>query len=305
MPSRAKALARLALQLRAQKFEWALNFHASPSSATLAFATGAGTRSIHFHGHKDKNRYSTVTVPGKGQLKPIIERDMDTVRALGIHVPAGRAPKLFLQEREKEKAIDRLKINNLTWPILGIALGASRPTKIWPIDRYASLAVKWCQETGGSVVVMGSLMEMPKFQEFLKSVDDELTVAIPSLTERAPLRSKISCEIGSPIREVAAVLSQCSVLVGNDSGPRHIAVAVGTPTVTLFGPEDPYEWHPYPTEQHPYFFTENLACRKDAMPGFKPWCGLYICVEEQHRCMTDLGVAQVFEQCKNRVKQVV
>src|SRR5690242_10024702 len=61
--SRARTLARMAFQLRKEKFDLAINFHASPSSATLAFASGAKTRSIHFHGHKDRNRYSTVVVP--------------------------------------------------------------------------------------------------------------------------------------------------------------------------------------------------------------------------------------------------
>src|SRR4051812_11587404 len=88
--SRAKALTRLALKLRRERFDLVVNLHASPSSATLCFAMGAKHRAIHFHGHKDRNRYSTVRIPGKGTLKPIIERDMDTVRALGIQIPEGK-----------------------------------------------------------------------------------------------------------------------------------------------------------------------------------------------------------------------
>jgi heptosyltransferase-2 len=102
--SRAKSVAGLALKLRREHYDTVINFHASPSSATLALATGARTRAIHFHGHKDKNRYSTVEIPGKGILKPIIERDMDVLRALGIHVPPGRLPKIYLFSQEKEWA---------------------------------------------------------------------------------------------------------------------------------------------------------------------------------------------------------
>src|SRR3712207_7304614 len=53
------------------------------SSATLARMSGAPARAVHFHGHNDRNRHSTVEVPGKGTLKPIIERDMDALRGLG------------------------------------------------------------------------------------------------------------------------------------------------------------------------------------------------------------------------------
>src|SRR5688572_20688992 len=49
MSARAKAVARLAIEMRKQRFDCVVNFHASPSSATIAFASGAATRSIHFH----------------------------------------------------------------------------------------------------------------------------------------------------------------------------------------------------------------------------------------------------------------
>src|SRR6185312_12395802 len=90
--ARARAAARYTWNLRKESYDLVVNFHASPSSARMALASGAGRRAIHFHGHQDKNRHSTYEIPGKGTLKPIIERDMDTIRALGLHVPAGRLP---------------------------------------------------------------------------------------------------------------------------------------------------------------------------------------------------------------------
>ncbi|MEK7690156.1 MAG: hypothetical protein AAB425_03960, partial [Bdellovibrionota bacterium] len=99
--ARYKTLARLGLHLRKEGYDCAVVFHASPSTATLAFAVGATTRSIHFHGHKDKNRHSTVEIPGKGTVKPIVERDMDTVRALGgPKIPEGKMPTLYLSMPE-------------------------------------------------------------------------------------------------------------------------------------------------------------------------------------------------------------
>lgn len=296
--ARAKALARTAFRLRHEHFDSVVNFHASPSSAMLAFATGARTRSIHFHGHKDKNRYSTVTVPGKGTLKPVIERDMDAVRALGIHVPAGRLPKIALQPAELADARARLAKLGFAGPVLGIGLGASRPTKSWPLERFAALAIDWCRAKPGacSLAVAGP-DEETEVHKFLLAIDDLLSATVPDAAERASIRSRISAENKLPVRQTTAVLGVLSAFAGNDSGPRHLAVAAGTPTVTLFGPEHPFEWHPYPVTEHPYFFVDNLACRRDADPGMPAWCALHECVAEQQKCMRQIGVDAVLAEC--------
>jgi ADP-heptose:LPS heptosyltransferase len=293
--SRARSLASLALKLRRQHFDTVVCFHASPSSATLAFATGARTRSIHFHGHRDKNRYSTVEVPGKGMLKPILERDMDAVRALGLHIPPGRLPEIRVLPVEQQSARKRLQDSGLPGPVLAIGLGASRPTKFWPADRYALLASRWCEETGGSAIAFMSPDEEPLGREFLRFAEEKV--------ERSEVRRRITIESRLGLRDLFATIQQASVLVGNDSGPRHIAVAVGTPTVTVFGPEDPFEWHPYPVERHPFFYVAGLPCRRDALPGYPPWCGLDVCVEQQHRCMRGVGVDAVFEKVREVAKQ--
>jgi ADP-heptose:LPS heptosyltransferase len=296
--ARAKAAARLALNLRKERFDCVINLHASPSSAMIAFATGARLRSIHFHGHKDRNRYSTVTVPGKGVLKPIIERDMDAVRALGLHVPPGRIPSIPLQSGEKARARDWLSRLGLSEPLMMIGLGASRITKRWPVERFASLAVEWASKKNGGVLAVAGPTESEDVMQFLKAVDTLLLVAVPDAQARAVIRSQITAENQLPLRQLAALISEASIFVGNDSGPRHLAVAVDTPTVTLFGPEHPFEWHPYPTDRHPYLFIDNLPCRQDALPGYPAWCGIEPCVVEEHRCMRTIGVDQVFAECE-------
>jgi ADP-heptose:LPS heptosyltransferase len=292
-----------AMKLRKQKFNSVINFHASPSSAKIAKLTGAKTRSIHFHGHQDANRYSTVTIPGKGILKPIIERDMDAIRALEIHIPAGRSPRVFVLPSESAEARADLQKLGLQKPVLGIALGASRPTKSWPIERFASLALDWCRKETGGVLAIAGPHEEQLVHLFLKAVDELLRVSILDQKLRAQIRSQITSQHKMPLRKTAAILSQLSVLAGNDSGPRHLALAVNTPTVTLFGPEDPFEWHPYPKEQHPFLFVEGLPCRKDADPGKPPWCGIAECVIEEHQCMKRIGVDSVLAECRRVVRK--
>jgi heptosyltransferase-2 len=295
--ARAKALTRLALKLRREKYDVVVNLHASPSSATLCFAMGARHRAIHFHGHRDRDRYSTVSIPGKGTLKPIIERDMDTVRALGIPVVEGKLPKLFLHPVEQTKARERLRLQGFEGKLLGIGLGSSRPTKTWAVERYAEVAVRWCRDTGGTAVAFVAPDERDRGLLFLKAVDEQLRLQIPEVGERATVRAKLGLETALDLRLLAALVAECTVFVGNDSGPRHVAVALGIPTVTLFGPEHPFEWHPYPVDRHPKFFIEPLECRRDGAPGMPAWCGLHTCVEQAHRCMAMIGTDAVLGEC--------
>lgn len=282
--ARAKTVASLGLKLHREHYDWVVNFHASPSSALLAFATGAKTRSIHFHGHKDANRYSTVTVPGKGIVKPNIERDLDTLRALGMDVPEGILPKIWLTDEELQKGRDFLAERGITGPLMTVSLGASRPTKRWNTPNFARVALKWCSLKGGSALVFAGPQEEELTREFFKQIDTSVIKQIHLLEPRE-------------LREFAAIVAQSSIFVGNDSGPKHVAVALGVPTVTVIGPEHPFEWHPYSRAAHPYLYVENLPCRRDALPGRPPWCALQQCTIEGHRCMKLISVDAVFNEC--------
>lgn len=296
--AKAKAVARVAIQLRRQGFDCVANFHASTSSSTIAFATGAPVRAIHFHGHKDKNRYSTVEIPGKGALKPIIERDMDVARALGVEIAPGRLPELTLRPQEFVQGEDLLDQMKLSAPILGMGLGASRPTKSWPLEKFAEAAVMWARQANGSVLALCGPTEGLIGLRFESLVNERLGALDLPATERLAISQRIVVRADLPLRMVAAVLRSIAVFLGNDSGLRHMAVALGTPTVTLFGPEHPFEWHPYPTDAHPYHFIEGLECRRDADPGMPAWCGLHDCVVEKHKCMTGLAVPEVLQSCR-------
>ena len=295
LADRTYQLAKLAYLLRRENYDCVINLHASPSTATLAMVTGAKTRAIHFHGHHDQNRYSTVDIPGKGIVKPHIERDMDALRALGIHVPAGRIPCLTLQPTEIHEGQQFLKKLGLSKPILMINLGASRPTKSWPIERFAALAIEWSKRNRGGVLALADSKEGSLIHQFLLSVD-ELLPSMTSEKQRAEIRSQIAARNDFPLRVLASLLKQAAVVVGNDSGPKHLAIAVDTPTVTVFGPEHPFEWHPYSQERHPFLYIENLPCRNSGDEGKPAWCSLTQCDIEEHKCMRQIGVNAVLAE---------
>ncbi|MEK6705804.1 MAG: glycosyltransferase family 9 protein [Bdellovibrionota bacterium] len=280
-------LIRMARRLRKESFDVAINFHASSSSAILSRLTGASSRAIHFHDLTKPNRFSTVKIDGKGTIKPITERDMDAVRALGIHISPGRLPVIYTTKQEDDWAEKYIASHNSARPVLGIGLAASRPAKSWPVERFAALAASWCKKTNGSVLALAGEDESDLMYKFL------------ACSERHPKEysGSISGNCSFSLRELAAITKRLAVFVGNDSGPRHVAAAVGTPTITIFGPEHPFEWHPYPSDKHPYLFIESLDCRRHAMAGMPKWCGVTHCTEKQHKCMTLIGIENVLAKC--------
>ncbi|MFN7685513.1 MAG: glycosyltransferase family 9 protein [Oligoflexia bacterium] len=289
--ARGKAIARAALLLRKEGFDAALNFHASPSSATLALATGARVRAVNFHSGKAKNRYSSLEIPGHNApnqaSRTILERDLDTVRALGVQVPEGKfRPSVHLKPSEMNSGFQMLEAMGLRRPILALGLGSSRPTKHWGEDKFAEVAAGWTSRTGGGVLLITGPGEQARAQSVLQQIG-----------ALGAAGSSVGHLHNAELRVLAAGLSQSAAYGGNDSGPKHIAAAVGIPTVTVFGPEAPDQWHCYSTDRHPYFYIPALPCRKDALPGNPDWCALQKCDVEKHRCMTSITVAPVLDAC--------
>ncbi|MEK7793336.1 MAG: glycosyltransferase family 9 protein, partial [Candidatus Hydrogenedentota bacterium] len=105
--------------------------------------------------------------------------------------------------------------------------------------------------------------------------------------QQAAKRALIECDDGHPrIDTLKATVSRLDLLVCNDSGPRHVAVAFGVPTVCIMGPTMPaYSCGPYEK-------GEVLRVDVDCGPCQKPYCST------DHRCMTRIGVDEVVAAAK-------
>lgn len=151
--------------------------------------------------------------------------------------------------------------------------GAGAANKLWPLRRYQSLVRSLVARTGRPVVVTGGLAE----------VDLATQVAAVS-PEAVPAAGEFS------LPGLAALLARAALAAGSDSGPLHLAVAAGTPTVHVFGPADEAKFGPWGArERHPVL-TAPVACRP---------CGdLLHCRAADHlACMRRVGVEQVLAAC--------
>lgn len=154
-------------------------------------------------------------------------------------------------------------------PRVGLVLGSQWETKRWPVARFAVVA-RALLERGVETVWIGSAGERDLYHR--------LRLADPDAAERA------IDTLGSTVDELIATIAGCDVLLGGDTGPLHIARALGVPVVALFGPT---------TERRHIFAPEDrvvsvvLACRPCSAHGGRT------CPEGHHRCMNDLAAESV------------
>jgi heptosyltransferase-2 len=283
---------RLMRDVRALRLDHFVQLHSSPSRHWLGRLSGAKRVSFSVQNNETEKAY--------GKHPNALEWDGFFLRALfpGVAVP-GPAPRIHLSEAEKAGGAAYWKRQGADPArVVFLGLGASRPTKRWPpahFARFAELLRDRAELIPAFVTGPGETEAL-----FAGEVLDQLRArGLRALG--AGGRGDFVHGAGLGVRELAGALSAVKAYVGNDSGPKHLAAAVGVPTFTFFGPEDPLEWHPYARAEHPVFFAEGLACRRE--DGGR-WCGLEVCDlrgRERHRCMEDLDPLDAWIAVKERL----
>jgi ADP-heptose:LPS heptosyltransferase len=153
------------------------------------------------------------------------------------------------------------------------------PEKRWLPTHFAALGDRLQAEFQASIVLLGG------------SGDQGLCAGV----RQAMRGPAIDLSGPAPFAERGALLRRCALFVGNDSGPTHLAVAVGCPVVAIFGPTDPGLYGPYNTRARTV--RRPLPCSPCFIHGYFPPC------PNQHACMRGLEVATVFEACKDLLRR--
>ncbi len=216
------------------------------------------------HNHHHKNGL----VHDQGEIKSNIQRDLDGIWSY-LGKPLGHPIPHYLKFPPHMTGKNSISHNNI---IFGVV--ATRETKKWDLKNFKALA------------------------QLIAQWDTEMRILIPlsSSSGDQEIKAKINelnfpniCQfVEAPLNELPLKLQGSKLYVGNDTGIKHICAALNIPTVTLFGPEPPTEWHPYNPIMHPYFFLEPLLCRtKDAH-----YCGLHTCPEME--CLKNFTAESVF-----------
>jgi ADP-heptose:LPS heptosyltransferase len=268
-------------QLRSEKFDVALNFHAGSETRRILKFVRAKEKLIHHHARAGKPNFSSPKIPNVGVPVSAIERDLNVVRALGWKGPSP-SPRIFLSEERKNLGRKILEENGLSARALIIlAPGASRPSKQWPFDRWALLAER-LSPSANIVVVTENLSSLRQYGPLLERIKK-----CGRLIETRALE------------DLMGVLSQAQLFIGSDSGAKHLSAALGVRTITLFGPESVGEWHGYDPSLHRPLQSKVLCRTNDPLPEEFAWCGVEICPYSSHACLSQITVDQVQKEATN------
>ncbi len=265
------AFLRLAHTLRRRRYDAVIAPHRSLRSALLAWRSGSRRR-IGFDRSAGRFLLSEV-VPYPPNLHEI-DRNLRLLAPLGLDPEAGRLPEIHFTREDhtavnfwmEQQGISRLRR-------ICLAPGSVWATKRWLPERFAELAGRLTHE-GYAVVLVGGAA----YQEITRQV---------AKTAGAPLYNAAG---RFTLRQSAALLQAADLLISNDSAPMHLAVAVKTPVLAIFGATAPaLGFYPY-GEHDRVIEDKQLACRPCGSHGG------HKCPIGSFDCMRNISVENVFKQ---------
>jgi lipopolysaccharide heptosyltransferase I len=213
----AGAFARFARELRRRRFDLVLDLQGLLRSGLMALATGAARRVGLSTAREGAARFYTdvVDVPGGFGRLHAVDRNWLMAEALG----AGGGPKEFrLPLGDEARAWAAEQLHTLPRPWLAVGAGSRWPTKRWPPGYFAELARRAQARFGGTAVLVGGGDEA----DLAAAVQAGLAGPALDLTGRTTLP------------RLAAVLAAADAVVANDTGPLHLAAALGRPVVAPY-----------------------------------------------------------------------
>jgi lipopolysaccharide heptosyltransferase I len=214
------AILKMRRKLRALKFDVAIDLQCLTKSAVTAWLSGARRRigKSGEHGRELSCWFNNELIEAGGAH--VIEHYLSMLRPLGIESPPVR---FDLPERAADsQAIDEfLRTSGLTDQRFAVLNpGAGWPSKMWPAERYGELAQHLFRVHGmRSIAAWGVPAEVPLAESIVAASDGHAVIA--------PKTSML---------DLGALCRRAALFVGSDTGPMHLAVAVGTPTISMHGP---------------------------------------------------------------------
>ena len=260
--------------LRKRRFTTVIDLQGLLRSAVLALASGAPTRVGFREAREGAPLFYTDEVSVGHRDMHAVERYLAVARRLGLEMPKATD---HLPVSAEARAAIRRRLAGMGLgsgePYIVVCAHARWPTKQWPPDRFARVLDAMRTRTGARAVLVGSADAVANAQ----TIGDQMGVRPIDLTNRTTLK------------ELAAVIAEARVMATNDSGPMHVAAAVATPVVAIFGPTNPDRTGPYGPGHR------VLAGRAACSPCYRREC-LYAGETGALLCLTNITPQAVIEQ---------
>ncbi|MEA2013894.1 MAG: glycosyltransferase family 9 protein [Thermodesulfobacteriota bacterium] len=259
--------------LRGRRYDLVIDFHGLFKSSMIVLLSG-GKRKLGYDSMQElSGLFLNERIP-ENMEKHAVDRYLDFISYLGADTDN---PEFYIpiEEENKIRVEALLKANDIdiAKPFVAINPVAFWDTKLWEDDKFARLCDRIAEELRYKIVFTGS-----KGYRSIRQI--RFIMTSPS----------VNLEGQTTLRDLAYLYRLSGLLITTDSGPMHIAAAMDTPTVALFGPTDSSRTGPYG--------KGHIVVRKE-MPCSP--CFLKKC--DTKKCMRGIGVDEVFEAVKEIVNR--
>jgi heptosyltransferase II len=279
---------RLIGSIRKQHYDLVINFHPNERASALAAFSG-GKKIVGyasqgfgiFFNHLIHNTNFDFAYKNRPDVVHQAKEHLNTLKTtLGITQLDDRGLEMWLDEATIQKAqmmwndaflANGLQPNQIPHMIVGFNTGASWPTKRWTPSGFAAVADALVQD-GFGVVFFGGPMDVENVKEIKNMMANGHHPAVIEFTGKIRLM------------ELAALMKQCSVVLTNDSGPMHVAIANQVPVVAIFGSSNEVGFGPYNGDNITLTMPE-ITCRP---------CGKHLC-PTGHECMSAITHEKVLK----------
>lgn len=247
-----------------RRFHAIVNLHGGPTS--LVYSCAAWGRRIGVEDYQYSRAYSGLVPRPKGRLHTV-ETTMEWFRWLGVR--AQTPPGLHYERHPKENERIRDTIQGRPYVVMHPA--ALMDTKRWAAERFAELGGLMTKRGWSVVLTCG-----PNEEPIVGQVAGELPKSI--------------ILFGLSIPELAELIRGATLFIGNDSGPMHLAAAVGTPTIAVWGSSDSVRWRPWGVPhrviQNP--FECNPCPGYNCLVAYSPLCIESVSTDQVSHAVRDL-----------------
>jgi ADP-heptose:LPS heptosyltransferase len=246
-------------RFRKRRFDLTVDFLGNPRTAYLSLLSGARQRL----GYRTARRrpFYNLAVKTDATGKYSAAHKLEMLEALGIHSRdvrldffVSQEARSFAREFFDDSRVDREGM------IISMSPTSRRRFRRWPAERFAQLTDWLISEFRATVILVWGPGE--------KGVVEEIA-------DKAKC-SPLICRETRNLLELGAILERCDLHIGNDNGTKHMAVALGKPTLTIFGPEDPRNWI-YPDPARHKFVKAQVDCPD--CPKVKNKCSSLTCLD--------------------------
>lgn len=260
-------------RIRKIRYDLVLDFFTNPSTAIVTFFSGAKFK-VGFPYRGRKYAYNIFGPEERSKYHSALLH-LETLKMLGLNhsykelyynisSSALRVAEKYLRDSFIEKNF-----------VVGICPTGGWASKKCDPEKFVEIANSVIKKFNAKIFILWG------------KGDEEDALKIHSL-----LGDKSILAPSTTIQELAAMIARCKILIANDSGPMHIATAVGTPVLGLFGPTSPYMQGPF-GDKNEWSRLDELECIE---------CNLLVC-PRKHECFRDLPIDRILDKVSNLISK--